>query len=108
MLNQSIRFLIRRHSLPIFLTTLLEVILQVVLLLTWFGTPNALNPAFVEVMNSFAPFLFLPAAWAPLQWLSNNISSMPLLLVIIFGGVLLGLLIDLIETTVKTFRSQKA
>ena len=107
-LNQSIRFLTRRHTLPVFLATLLEVVLQVTLLLTWFGTPNALNPAFVEVMGDYAPFLFAPAIWAPLQWLPAFLSRIPLLLLIIFGGVLLGLLVDLIETSVKTYLAQKA
>ena len=78
------------------------------LLVTWFGTPNALNPAFVEVMGDYAPFLFAPAIWAPLQWLPAFLSRIPLLLLIIFGGVLLGLLIDLIETSVKTYLAQKA
>ena len=107
-LNQSIRFLTRRHTLPVFLTTLLEAILQVALLLTWFSTPNALNPAFMELMDKFASFLFLPANWAPLRWLPAVLSHIPLLLLIIFGGVLLGLLIDLIESGVKTFWGQKA
>jgi len=107
-LNQSIRFLTRRHTLPVFLATLLEVVLQVTLLLTWFGTSNVLNPVFVEVMGDYAPFLFAPAIWAPLQWLPAALSRIPLLLLIIFGGVLLGLLIDLIETSVKTYLAQKA
>ena len=107
-LNLSIRFLTRRHSLPVFLATLLENILHMVVLFTWFGTPNALNPAFVELMDNFAPFLFAPAVWAPLQWLPENLSRMPLLLLIIFGGVLLGSLIDLIETGVRAFWAQKA
>lgn len=107
-LNQSIRFLTRRHTLPVFLTTLLEEILHLALLLTWFSTPNVLNPAFVEVMDGFVPFLFDPAIWAPLQWLPAALSRIPLLLLIILGGVLLGLLIELIETTIKTFQAQKA
>lgn len=107
-LNQSVRFLTRRHTLPVFLTTLLEAILQVALLLTWFSTPNALNPAFVEIMNDFASFMFLPANWTPLQWLPAVLSLMPLLLLIVFGGVLLGLMIDLIESGIKTFWGQKA
>ena len=107
-LNLSIRFLTRRHALPVFLATLLEDVLHVVVLFTWFGTPNALNPAFVDLMDNFAPFLFAPAVWAPLQWLPENLSRMPLLLLIIFGGVLLGSLIDLIETGVKAFWGEKA
>lgn len=107
-LNQSIRFLTRRHTLPVFFATLLEVILHVVLLLTWFSTPNALNPAFVETINKFAPFMFAPANWAPLQNLPSTISGMPLLLVIIFSGVLLGIFIDLVTTGVKTFWGQKS
>jgi len=107
-LNLSIRFLARRHTLPVFFTTLLEAILQVILLLTWFHTPNASNPAFVELTNDFAPFMFAPANWAPLQSLPVAISAMPRLLLIILGGVLLGTLIDLIETGVKTFLGQKA
>ena len=107
-LNQSIRYLTRRHTLPVFLTTLLEAILHLALLLTWFSTPNALNPAFIKLMNNFAPFMFLPANWAPLQWLPAALSRMPLLLLIIFGGVLLGLLIDLIESSLKTFWARKA
>ncbi|MEN6530988.1 MAG: hypothetical protein ABFD17_04300, partial [Anaerolineaceae bacterium] len=70
------------------------------LLLTWFGSSSVLNPAFVEVMGDYAPFLCAPAIWAPLQWLPAFLSRIPLLLLIIFGGVLLGLLIDLIETSV--------
>jgi len=107
-LNLSIRFLTRRHALPVFLATLLEDVLHVVVLFTWFGTPNALNPAFVDLMDNFAPFLFAPEVWAPLQWLPENLSRMPLLLLIIFGGVLLGSLIDLIETGVKAFWGEKA
>ncbi len=107
-LNLSIRFLTRRHALPVFLATLLEDVLHVVVLFTWFGTPNALNPAFVDLMDNFAPFLFAPAVWAPVQWLPENLSRMPLLLLIIFGGVLLGSLIDLIETGVKAFWGEKA
>jgi len=107
-LNLSIRFLTRRHAPPVFLATLLEDVLHVVVLFTWFGTPNALNPAFVDLMDNFAPFLFAPAVWAPLQWLPENLSRMPLLLLIIFGGVLLGSLIDLIETGVKAFWGEKA
>jgi hypothetical protein len=107
-LNLSIRFLTRRHSLPVFLATTLENILHVVVLFTWFSTPNALNPAFVDLMDDFAPFLFAPAVWAPLQWLSATLSRMPLLLLIIIGGVLLGSLIDLIETGVKAFWARKA
>ena len=107
-LNLSIRYLTRRHSLPVFFATILENILNVVALFTWFSTPNALNPAFVDLMDNFAPFLFAPAVWAPLQWLPAAFSRMPLLLLIIFGGVLLGSLIDLIETGVKTFMGEKA
>jgi hypothetical protein len=107
-LNQSVRFLTRRHSLPVFLTTLLEVILQVVLLLTWFTTPNALNPEFAAVLGRYMPSFFTPANWAPLQLLPAAFRLMPLLLLIIFGGVLLGSIIDLIETSVKTFRGEKA
>ena len=106
-LNQSVRYLLRRHSLPVFLTTVLEVILQLGLLFTWFTTPNALNPAFVDVVDKFAPFLFSRATWASLQRIPLNFSIMPILLWIIFGGVLLGSLIELIETGVKTFRGEK-
>ncbi len=107
-LNQSIRFLTRRHTMPVFFATLLEAVLQVALLLTWFGTPNALNPDFTAMMGSFMPTFFTPANWAPLQWLPAALSRMPLLLLIIFGGVLLGLVIDLTETGVRTFVAQKA
>ncbi len=106
-LNLSIRFLTRRHSLPVFLATTLENILHVVVLFTWFGTLNALNPAFVDLMDDFAPFLVAPAVWAPLQWLPATLSRMPLLLLIIFSGVLLGSIIDLIETGVKAFWARK-
>ncbi len=106
-LNQSVRFLLRRHSLPVLLTTLFEVIMQVALLITWFTTPNVFNPDFAAVMGSFMPSFFTPANWAPLQWLPEKLSLIPLLLLIIFGGVLLGSLIELIETGVKTFRGEK-
>ncbi len=107
-LNQSVRFLTRRHSLPVFVTTLVEVVFQLTLLVTWFSTPNALNPAFVETMSRFTAFIFAPANWALLRQLPENLSRMPLLLLIVFGGSLLGSLIDLIETAVKAFRGQKA
>lgn len=107
-LNQSIRFLTRRHTLLVFLATLLETVLQVVLLFTWFGTPNALNPAFVELMGKFAPFMIAPANWAPLKWLPAAFSRMPLLLLIIIGGILLGSIIEIIETAIRTFLAQKA
>ncbi len=107
-LNQSVRFLTRRHTLPVFLTTLLEATLQVILLVTWFSTPKALNPAFINIMDDFASFMFAPANWAPLHWLPAALSKMPLLLLIILGGVLLGTFIDLITTGVKTFWGQKA
>jgi hypothetical protein len=107
-LNQSVRFPARRHTLPVFFTTLLEAILQVILLITWFSTPEALNPAFINIMDDFASFMFAPADWAPLQSLTTNISGIPLLLLIIIGGVLLGTFIDLITTGVKTFWGQKS
>lgn len=108
LLNQSICFLTRRYTLSVFLATLLETLLQVVLLLTWFSAPNALNPAFVELMDSFAHFFVTPAVWAPLQWLPAALSRMPLLLLIVFGGVLLGHIIDVIIVAGKTFWAQKA
>jgi len=40
--------------------------------------------------------------------LHSVLSRMLVLLLIIFGGVLLGLLIDMIETSVKTYLAQKA
>ncbi len=107
-LNQSIRFLTRRHTLPVFLTTLIESVLQLALLLTWFGTPNALNPSFAGIFGRFAPFMVAPANWAPLQWLPANLSRMPLLLLIILAGILLGTVIEIIETGVRTFVGQKA
>lgn len=89
--------------MPVFLATLLEVVLQVTLLLTWFGTSSVLNPVFVEVMSDYAPFLFTLAVWAPLRWLPAALSRMPLLLLIILGRVLLGSRIEVIETGAKTF-----
>ncbi|HPR35484.1 MAG TPA: hypothetical protein PKY64_07405 [Anaerolineaceae bacterium] len=106
-LNQSVRFFTRRHSLPVFLTTVIETVMQVALLFTWFTSPNVFNPDFTAVMGSFIPSFFTPANWAPLQRFPENLSAMPLLLLIIFGGVLLGSLIELIETGVKTFIGEK-
>jgi hypothetical protein len=90
----------------VFLARLLEAILQVVLVVTWlpwFGTPNAFNPAIVELMDNFAPLLFALVVWAPLRWLPAALRRMPLLRLNISGGVLLGSRIDMNETGVKTF-----
>lgn len=107
-LNQSVRYFARRHSLPVFLTTLFEAIMQVVLLFTWFTTPNALNPPFISMLGSIVPSFFTPANWSLLQLLPEKISLMPLFLLIIFGGVLLGSLIELVESGVKTFRGERS
>lgn len=107
-LNLSVRFVTRCYSLPVFLTTVIETLLHVALLFTWFRNPNVLNPPFAAAMGSFVPSFFTPENWAPLQWLSENLSDMPLLLLIVFGVVLLISLIELIETGVKTFLGAKA
>lgn len=107
-LNQAVRFITRRHSLPVFITTLLEMVMQTALLLTWFSTPNVLNPAFSAEVGSLVPSFFVPANWAPLQLLPQTLRMMPLLLLIVLGGFLLGSLIELIETSVRTFREVKA
>jgi len=107
-LNQSVRFLTRRHSPPVFLTTLIDAVTQVVLLSIWFSTPNALNPDFTAVMGSLIPSFFTKANWRPLQWLPEILSQMPLLLLVVFGGVMLGLVVDLIESGVRAFWGKKA
>ena len=106
-LNLSVRILTRYHSLPVFLTTVVETVFHVAHLYIFFSTPNALNPAFAAKLGSLIPSFFTPANWAPLQRLPEKLSAMPLLLLILFGAALLGSVIELIETSVKTFMGEK-